>query len=404
MNDSPIPTSGRSSAGQAVPAPGQALLIAEDTRRVAYGDNHPLSIPRISLMLDLIRAYGVLEEGERVDPRIALDRELCWFHTPEYVAAMHRCEAMGKVRNVYRQRHNIGNFENPWFRNFFRIPARATGASVQGAELVIGGRMAFNPAGGMHHAMPDSAQGFCYFNDPALGIHRLRHEGWRVLYVDIDAHHGDGVEYAFQDDPEVMTVSLHMDTGYAYPFQGGAVTDWGVHGNAVNLPLPRGVHDAEYRHAFERVWGAALAAHRPDAVVVQAGTDMLLPDPLGKFGISNRLFLELIGRVLAEAPQHPDGTPRVLMLGGGGYHPFALARCWAGVWGKMTGREMPDAIPAAAQYVMRAVDWDMDEDEDYFEGLFTHRLDPIRDGEIRPEVETVTAQLLEQHPTLRSVA
>lgn len=389
-------------ATQVIPATRKAVLTAASRyRRHSYGDNHPLGIPRVSLTLDLIQAYGALGEGEYLPSRKALPRELEWFHTREYVCAMQRCEALGKVYDRYRKRHNIGNLENPYFKDFFATPATATGGSIQGAEEVLKGRVAFSPAGGMHHAMPDQAQGFCFFNDPALAILRLRREGLRVLYLDIDAHHGDGVEYAFRNDPEVLTFSLHMDTAYAYPFKGGHATDVGPLGNALNVPLPKGTNDSEYRAVFERLWPEALAAFGPEVVVLQAGTDILRPDPLGKFRISNRLFLEIVERVLADSPRHSDGTARLLVVGGGGYHPFALARCWTGVWAILSGRELPEAIPSAGQALLRAVEWDQDEDEDYFEGLFLSRLDPSYEGPVRPELDTLVEGLLARHPLFR---
>ena len=386
-----------------VPPTRRATLIAAARyRRHSYGSNHPLAIPRVSLTVDLIRAFGALEPAEELIGRKATAAELEWFHTREYVSAMQRCEALGKVLDRYRKRHNIGNLENPYFPGFFTTPATATGSSVQGAEQVLAGRIAFNPAGGMHHARPDQARGFCFFNDPVLGVMRLRHEGLRVLYVDIDAHHGDGVELAFADDPQVLTLSLHMDTEYAYPFEGGRLADHGALGNAVNVPLPRGTNDSEYRQVFDAVWPRTLAAFGPDAVVLQAGTDILLPDPLGKFSISTQLFLEVVRRIAADSPAHADGTPRLLVVGGGGYHPLALARCWTGVWAVLSGRELPAAIPEAGRELLRAVDWDDDEDEDYFAGLFETRLDPDRSGAVRPEVEALIERLVREHPLFRS--
>ncbi len=382
-----------------IPAGRPARLFAAGRyRHHSYGDNHPLGIPRVSLALDLIQAYGALSDEEYIPSRKALARELRWFHTRDYVSAMQRCEALGKVYDTYRKRHNIGTLENPYFKDFFATPATATGGSIQGAEAVLAGYVAFSPAGGMHHGMPDQAQGFCYFNDPALAVMRLRREGLRVLYLDIDAHHGDGVEYAFRDDADVLTVSLHMDTGYAYPFKGGRIEDSAPLGNAVNLPLPKGTNDSEYRHVFAHVWPAVLEAFRPDAVVMQTGTDALMPDPLGKFELSTQLFLEIVQRVIDEGPTHPDGTPRLLAVGGGGYHPLVLARCWAGVWGLLSGRALPEDLPQAGRELLRAVDWDQDEDEPHYASLFETRLDTPREGEIRPEIEARVRTLLDTHP------
>jgi acetoin utilization protein AcuC len=385
-----------------VPTRRAVLIGAERYRRHSYGDNHPLGIPRVSLTLDLIEAYGALSESEFRTSRPATPVELERFHTREYIGALQQCESEGRVPHRYRQRHNVGNFENPFFPGLFTTPATATRGSIQGAELVLEGLIAFNPAGGMHHARADAARGFCYLNDPVLGILRLRREGLRVLYVDIDAHHGDGVEAAFRHDPQVMTLSLHMDTEYAYPFAGGGIGDAGPLANAVNMPLPRGVNDEEYRHVFGRLWPAVLEAFQPSVVVLQAGTDILGPDPLGKFRISTQLFLEVVERILMDAPRHADGTPRLLVLGGGGYHPLALARCWTGVWGLLSGRVLPEAMPPEGEALLRAVDWDLDEEEGYFERLFTHRIDRSMSGEVRAEVRTGVDVLLSSHPGLRA--
>lgn len=368
-------------------------------RRHSYGANHPLSIPRVSLTFDLINAYGAMTPDEYLVGRVATRRELTLFHTEEYVSALQRCEALGGVREVYRARHNIGNLENPWFPGFFRTPAIATGSSIQGAEQVLRGRRAFSPAGGMHHALPDRAQGFCFFNDPVLAILRLRAEDKRVLYVDIDAHHGDGVEAAFFDDPGVFTLSLHMDTGYAYPFKGGAIVDQGGPGGektCLNVPLPRATHDAEYRLVFGAVWPQVLRQFEPDVVVLQAGTDALRPDPLGKFRLSTQLFLDVVRRIV-------ETSPALLVLGGGGYHPLALARCWTGVWALLSGRDLPLELPDAGRALLRSVDWDQDEDEDYFAQLFESRVDTPVDEPVRADIHALLDTIRAQHPLMKNI-
>lgn len=386
------------------------LLAAPRYRGHYYGDNHPLGIPRVSLTLDLIDAYGAITADEREDTRAALPGELEWFHTRDYVEALRAAERMGKVYQRWRDRYNFGNFENPFLPDLFATPATATFASILGAERVLDGLIAFNPAGGMHHARPDCAQGFCYFNDPVLGILRLRQAGLRVLYLDLDAHHGDGVEAAFRNDPDVLTVSLHMDTADAYPFAGGRVEDTGPLGNAVNLPLPPGTGDRGWRMAFDAVWPATLAAFRPDAVVLQAGTDAIFADPLGKFGVTTQMFLSAVARVVHLSPRHAEGeaegVPRLLVLGGGGYHPIVLARAWAGLWGLISGRALPEAIPPEGQAVLRAVDWDQDEDEDWFDALFVSRLDAPRPKEPDAVMRTIADRidgLVARHPVFRGV-
>lgn len=385
------------------------MIAASRYRHHRYGNNHPLDIPRVSLMLDVIRSYGALHGEEYLESRRAMVSELAWFHTREYVAAMQRCEALGKVTDSYRQRHNIGNYENPFFPNFFTTPATAAGGSIQGAEQVLAGRVAFSPAGGMHHAMPDRAQGFCYLNDAALAVIRLRQAGLRVLYVDIDAHHCDGVEFALRNDSEAFTLSLHMDTQTAYPFSGGRLEDTGGCGNAINLPLPTGTHDDEYQYAFNRIWSAVLEAVCPDVIVLQAGTDAIMPDPLGKFRLSTQAFLSVVARIQADAPRHADSTPKLLVIGGGGYHPLVLARCWTGLWALLSGRQLPVQLPPVAQTLLATVRWgaedpeDDDEDEQIeqsgtpYRELLISRLDRPQTGPIRPEIITRVDQLLDRH-------
>lgn len=218
------------------------ILFSDRFRGHNYGPNHPLGIPRVALTLDLISSFARLDKYQLLEAKKAKKSELAGFHTPAYLDALNQCQENRKAGAKMRGRFNLGNFENPFFEDMFDIPATAAGASIQGAEQVIKGRMAFNPAGGMHHAVPDKARGFCYLNDGALGIRRMKTHGWRVLYFDMDAHQGDGVQKAFESDPDVLTVSFHMDTAYAYPRRGGGIDDTGRGGMAVNLPLPTQVN------------------------------------------------------------------------------------------------------------------------------------------------------------------
>ena len=382
-------------------APGRkaAFIAAPQLRRPSYGANHPLAIPRVALTLDLATAFGALEPGELVTARLAADFELEWFHAREYVAAIRMAETLGQVKTAWRERFGLGTLENPYFAGLFAIPATATGASIQAAEQVLAGRVAFNPAGGMHHARRSRAQGFCYFNDPALAVIRLRRAGLRVLYVDLDAHHCDAVEAAFAGDPEVLTLSLHMDTAYAYPHGGGGLDDCGAAaaGHAtINVPLPQGVSDAEYRLVFEAAWSRALDRFRPDAVVLQAGADALSADPLGKLGLSTQGFLAIARTIVDTSPRHADGTPRLLATGGGGYHPVATARAWTGLWGVLSGRELGDAIPPRGVALLRAICWEADDADDHQDRTLSLS-DRVSEGPVREEIHAL-ARRVALHP------
>lgn len=359
-------------------------------RRNSYGKNHPLAIPRVSLTLDLINSYGAMGPQEYRLGRPASHHELWGFHTRDYIQAFEKAQFRGRVTDQDRRIYQLGTLENPCFPGFFDTPNLATGSSIQAAELVLQGQTAFSPAGGMHHAAAHQARGFCYLNDPVLAIQRLRRAGLRVLYWDLDAHHGDGVEAAFVQDPQVQTVSIHMDPAYAYPFQGGGLTDHP--GGALNLPLPQEVNDSEYRHLFSALWPRVLEAFAPDVVVLQAGTDILAPDPLSKFRISNLLFWEMLQQIVTD-------SPRLLVLGGGGYHPIALARCWTGLWAILSGRALPSPLPAAGQELLRSVDWELDdEDAPDYERQFHELEDLPLEGNIRSEIVDRIEYLLHQHP------
>jgi acetoin utilization protein AcuC len=385
-----------------VPAGRRAVFIASPQfRRPSYGKNHPLAIPRVALTLDLVRAFGAIGPGELLTARKAADFELEWFHAREYVAAIRMAETLGRVKTAWRERFRLGTLENPFFAHLFTTPATATGASVQAAEEVLAGRVAFNPAGGMHHARPGHAQGFCYFNDPALAVIRLRRAGVRVLYVDLDAHHADAVEDAFARDPEVLTLSLHMDSRYAYPNAGGRFEDCGTAEGrhaTINIALPKGVNDSEYRLVFDAAWGRAVERFRPDAVVLQAGTDALAVDPLGKLALSTQGFLAIARTIVDSSPRHPDGTPRLVATGGGGYHPIAVARAWTGLWAVLSGRELDAAVPPAGAELLRSVLWEGGEDDEPGR-LFESLADEPADGPVREEIRAL-ARRIPTHPFL----
>jgi acetoin utilization protein AcuC len=352
-----------------------------------YGRNHPLAIPRVALAQRLAERCGLLGDGEYLEARCASSAELAAFHDPAYLAAVRRAEEAREVAQADRERYALGVLENPWFADVYTRPATATGGSLQAADEALAGRRAFNPAGGMHHARPDRAQGFCYFNDNALAVLRLRAAGLRVLYVDLDAHFPDGVAEALRADPGALVLSLHMDTAYAYPFAGGAPED----PDAVNLPLPRGANDAEYLHAFDAVWDRALERFAPDAVVLQAGTDVIAPDPLGKLAVTTQGFLAAVARVV-------EGAPRLLATGGGGYHPLLVARAWVGVWALLSGRALPQAMPPAGAALLRAARWERDEDQ-VAPWMFESFDDPAGPATIRPEVRAL-ARAAARHPRL----
>ncbi len=376
--------------------PAAVFIASEDFRGHSFGRGHPLSVPRVPLAWDLIRAYGALADDEFLPAREAAQAELEGFHRPDYLDALRRAQAMGRVDDAIRRDYHLGTLENPWFPGCFHLPALAAGGGILAAESALSGTAAFNPAGGMHHGRPERAQGFCYINDVVITIQRLLREDARVLYVDIDAHLPDGVIAALQDEPRVALLSLHMDTSYAYPFQGGEPEAVGSHGQVINAPLPRGVDDDGYLALFVPLWERVMARFQPDVVVLQAGTDIIRGDPLGRLALSTRGFLAAVAEVVR-------GAPRLVVTGGGGYHPILLARAWTGVWGLLSGRDLPEPLPEAGRRLLQAVGWDDDEDEvppGWIERLYSHRLEGPHQSGAAP-LHALLQRLLQEHPLLR---
>jgi acetoin utilization protein AcuC len=365
-----------------------ALFVASDfCRQPGFGRHHPLSIPRVSAVLELCNTLGWLDAGDLRMSRIASVAELTVFHDADYVAALRESDRAGRVEPAVRERHGFGNFENPLFPGVFERAATAVGGSILAAELALEGRVAFHPAGGTHHGRRDRASGFCYFNDPVFAIRRLLEAGTaRVLYVDLDAHHGDGVQEAFLDEPRVTVVSMHERDRWPHS---GPADDVG-HGHACNLPVPAGFNDSELDFLLDTVVLPLVAAFAPQAVVVTCGTDALAGDPLSGLALSNVALWDAVERVIG------DTCPAVV-LGGGGYNPWTLARCWTGLWGRLAGHAIPAELPGAAQQILRGLECDLVEDEDVEDAWITTLADAPRPGAVREEVKSLASGRRARH-------
>ena len=362
------------------------FLGSEIYRGSSYGGWHPLRVPRVSTVMDLSRAMGWLPAGQyRTSPR-AKPKALTIWHTPDYVAALERAEAEQAVTDPVRDRHGLGTNANPIYPEMFRRPATAAGASLLAGELLAQGGTIYHPGGGTHHGFPDRAGGFCYLNDPVLSILSLRRAGAaRIAYVDIDAHHMDGVQHGLAGDPQTLLISVHEER--RWPFTGPIEDDGG--GNCLNLPVPRGLNDTEMAAIRDRLILPALVAFAPDAIVLQCGADAVTEDPLSRLTLSNNAHWDIVAALKAL------GCPRLLVLGGGGYNPWSVGRLWTGVWATLNGHEIPERLPEAAEQVLRALRWDNPpklgrNPPDHW---FTTLRDAPRPGPIRPEIAERLAHL-----------
>ena len=322
----------------------QAAFVYDDAlARHQLRSDHPMRPVRLQYTHELLQAYGAfdLAASAITPPRAATEEELQWLHGAEYIAAV-RSFSLG-LSGYDPGRYNFSaDGDNPTYPGMYDAAALSTGASLAAAELVADGKVdaAFSISGGLHHAAPDHASGFCVFNDPALAIHYMLRRGLRVAYVDIDAHHGDGVQQAFYEDDRVLTISVHESGQYLFPGT-GFVQELGAGrgaGYSVNLPLYPYTGDELYLEAVHAVVPPLLRAFGPDVLVTQLGIDSYHTDPLTHLQMTTRGFVDAVSAFSRL------GIPW-LALGGGGYDVMAVARAWTLAYGVMLGAEWPDAIP-----------------------------------------------------------
>lgn len=371
--------------------PQPRLIGSEIYRLSSYGPKHPLAIPRVSTVIDLARALGWLPDCAYIDSPVANDDELARFHDPSYVAAVKAAEKAQKVTPDVRARHNLGKIEAPVFGEMFRRPATASGASIHAAELTLDGGIIYSPASGTHHARPDKASGFCFFNDPVLGLLRWLDLGLdRIFYVDIDAHRGDGVEAAFADDPRVLTLSVHEAD--RWPGSGEACD---LSGFARNIAVPAGFNDREMAYVLDHAVRPLADWFRPQAIMLQAGADALADDPLSKLTLSNQAHWRVV-KALREV------TSRLIVTGGGGYNPWAVGRCWTGIWAALNDFEVPDRLPAAAAAVLEALSWHRAAGRNPPSHWFTTLADLPNDAPVRPAVEDAVTAAMARRARVRA--
>lgn len=365
------------------------FIGSEIYRTSRYGARHPLSIPRVSTVIDLCRTLGWLPNDVYIDSPRATPEELARYHAPDYIAAVQRAEAEQALDEESRQRYQLGLNGNPIFPEIFSRPATACGASLLAARLLEKGGIVYNPAGGTHHGQPDRASGFCYFNDPALGILGLLDHGLtRIFYLDLDAHHGDGVQQAFAGDPRVFTLSLHEAGRWPMTEGGAGSLEDTAGGTALNLPLPQGANDSEFEFLIDTVVLPLIDRFAPEALVVQGGADALEEDPLSRLSLSNQALWRSVAAVQPLAP-------RLLMLGGGGYNPWSVARCWTGIWGLLSGQQLPERLPPDAEAILRALSWRHSRGRHPPEHWFTCLADVPRGGPIRANLRDLARRALE---------
>lgn len=333
-----------------------AFVHSPELDRYPYPPECPFSSQRAGRARSIAASMGMLGgvDGIEVSPDPATRETLLGFHTERYLAAL-EAAAAGEL-DVEAFAMGIGSPECPVFAGMYAYAALACGATLTAGRLVTEGRVkaAFNPSGGYHHARPAQASGFCYINDVAIACGVLAAEGRRVFYLDIDAHHGDGVQEAFYDRADVMTLSFHETGKTLFPGTGfeEEIGTGDGRGYCANVPLPAGTYDEAFGEAFEAVAPPLIEAFAPDVIVMEVGMDMLAGDPLTHLSLTNNAYADAVGRVAGL------GRP-LLAVGGGGYNVENTARGWALVWSVLCGHDSgSDGLAAGMGGVMlESTEW-----------------------------------------------
>lgn len=302
------------------------LVAGEKIARYGFPDGHPFGPDRHDAFMRELKSEALDGSVKRLEPRLATREELETFHAPAYVDLVIERSANGQGY--------LDAGDTPAFRGVYESACSVVGATLTALEAIMAGRTkrAFIPIAGLHHASRSHAAGFCVFNDCGVAAETLRRKYGvkRVAYVDIDAHHGDGVFYSFEEDPDLLFADIHEDGRFLYPGT-GAATETGVgaaKGTKLNLPMPPGADDEQFFAAWAKV-EAYLEATRPEFILFQCGADSLEGDPITHLRFSENAHAHAATRLCALADDMAQG--RVLAMGGGGYNRRNLARAWTRV-------------------------------------------------------------------------
>jgi len=320
-----------------------ALIYSPDFSKFSYGKEHPFKIQRFRLAYELMEAFGLTSlPGARIFDCIpAAESELLSFHTHNYLSKLKEFSLSDEPRADFR--YGLGDIENPVFPGLFHWACLGAGGTIEAARLVTEGGfdIAFNLAGGWHHAHRSRASGFSYLNDSVLAINSLLQKGKRIVYLDIDAHHGDGVQEAYYDTDRVLTISIH-ESGESFFPGTGSEKEIGCgrgKGFSVNVPLKEHTDDALFMKAFDEVAFPLIAAFDPDVMVTQLGADTFRTDPLTRLEITTHSYGYVLKKLKALK------IPWVA-VGGGGYEDINVARAWTLAWAIMNNIELPPQLPA----------------------------------------------------------
>lgn len=321
----------------------QAVYVFhQDELHYRFNDTHPFDPERLLMTRDLLEKTGALAQSQIRESRLASEQDILLVHTPEYMTAVKALSEASPSPTAIQsaERFGLDTEDTPFFANMHQITSRIVGGSIEAADLVMSGETdhALHLGGGLHHAMPNKGAGFCVYNDASVAIAYIRERyNARVLYVDTDVHHGDGVQWSFYHDPNVCTLSFHETGKYLYPGT-GAVNERGDgegYGMCVNIPVEPYTEDDSWMEGFNEALDRVVRFFKPDIIVSQHGCDAHALDPLAHVHCSMRIYREMPETIHRLAHLHCGG--RWVALGGGGYDIWRVVpRAWSFLWLVMT--------------------------------------------------------------------
>ena len=316
-----------------------AFIYSDDFLSYKFSEKHPFNQLRVQLTVDLLMKANALSELDMVPPRMATDEELALIHDVNYIEAV-KMAGKGLLSKEKARSYGLGTEDVPIFPNMHEASALLVGGTLTAVDEVMQGRAehALNLGGGLHHGFRGKASGFCVYNDSSVAIKYMQKKyNARVLYVDTDAHHGDGVQWSFYEDPDVCTLSIHETGRYLFPGTGN-VNERGQgdgYGYSFNIPVDAFTEDDSFLEVYEQSLRKVAAFFKPDVIITQNGVDAHHYDPLTHLSTSIKVFKEIPKIAHKIAHQYCDG--KWIAVGGGGYDIWRVVpRAWAHIWLEMT--------------------------------------------------------------------
>ncbi|MFX1363530.1 MAG: acetoin utilization protein AcuC [Promethearchaeota archaeon] len=328
------------------------LIYTEEYQKYNFGKDHPLRPLRLKLTYSLMEKLNLLKNQRLliINPRLATQQEIESIHSPKYVEAVKKLSENPNDKSVIPYQYGLGPGDNPIFEGMYEASALVCGASIEAADTVWNDEeitIAFNPAGGLHHAMKNKASGFCIFNDIGVAINHLKKlkKDIKIAYLDIDCHHGDGVQWLFYDDPNVLTISYHQDGKFLFPGT-GHITETGEgkgKGFSVNFPLLPGTNNKSFINLFRKTAPKIIETYSPDILITQLGVDTYFDDPLTQMGLSLSVYKDIAQTMKTIAREFCQN--KWVALGGGGYLMTVVPRAWTIFLARMLDVEIENELP-----------------------------------------------------------